>query len=130
MYMFCCKNVTICSANTTNTVIAYADDTVLVNSREKAEEVTRIFQTFEAISGAHVNYNKTMAINIRTILEPPWLQIKEQIKTLVIIFGADLKKAANSNCTSQLTNFGKWSSSTQAKISTYCNKLFCATLSF
>jgi hypothetical protein len=128
MYMFCCKNVTICSANTTNTVIAYADDTVLVNSREKAQEVTRIFQTFE-VQLEFAAFFKS-APKIRTILEPPWLQIKEQIKTLVIIFGADLKKAANSNCNSQLTNFGKWSSSTQAKISTYCKKLFCATLSF
>jgi hypothetical protein len=86
------------STNTTNTVIAYADDiTVLVNSREKAEEVRRIFQQFEAISGARVNYNKTMAIKIGIFQEPPWLQIKEQIKTLGIIFEADLKKTANSN---------------------------------
>jgi hypothetical protein len=89
--------VTLSSAHTTNTVIAYADDiTVLVNSREKAEEVRRIFQ-FEAISGARVNYNKIMAIKIGNIQEPSWLQIKEQIKTLGIIFEADLKKAANSN---------------------------------
>jgi hypothetical protein len=41
------------STNTTNTVIAYVDViTVPVNSREKAEEVRRIFQQFEAISGA------------------------------------------------------------------------------
>jgi hypothetical protein len=92
------SNVTLSSANTTNTVIAYADDiTVLVNSREKAEEVRSIFQQFEAVSGARVNYNKTMAIKIGTIQEPPWLQIKEQIKTLGIIFEANLKKAANSN---------------------------------
>jgi hypothetical protein len=43
-----------------------------------------------------VNYNKTMAIKIGTIQEPPCLQIKEQIKT-GIIFEAVLKKAANSN---------------------------------
>jgi hypothetical protein len=50
-----------------------------------------------AISGTRVNYNKTMAIKIGTTQEPPWLHIKEQIKTLGIIFEANLKKAANSN---------------------------------
>jgi hypothetical protein len=38
-----------------------------------------------------------MAIKIGTIQEPPWLQNKEQIQTLGIIFEANLKKAANSN---------------------------------
>jgi hypothetical protein len=54
------SNATLSSANTTNTVIAYADYiTVLINSREKAVEVRRVFQQFESISGARVNYNKT-----------------------------------------------------------------------
>jgi hypothetical protein len=38
-----------------------------------------------------------MAIKMGTIQVPPWFQIKEQIKTLGIIFEDDLKKAANSN---------------------------------
>jgi hypothetical protein len=61
------SNVTLCSADTTNTVIAYTDGImVLVNSREKAEEVRNFFQEFKAISGVLVNYNKTMAIKIGT----------------------------------------------------------------
>jgi hypothetical protein len=81
------SNVNLSSANTTNTVIAYSDDiTVLVNSQEKTEEVRRIFQQFKA-----------MTIKIGTFQVPPWFQIKEQIKTLGIIFEDDLKKAANSN---------------------------------
>jgi hypothetical protein len=92
------SNLTLSSVKTTNTVIAYSDDiTVLVNSREKAEEVRIIFQQFDAISGARVSYNKTMAIKKGTIQEPPWIQSKKQIKPLGIIFEAELKNAANSN---------------------------------
>jgi hypothetical protein len=70
-----------------------------------------------------------MAIKIGTIQEPLWLQIKEQIKTLGIIFEVNLKKQQTPIGTTQLPRFGKWSGSTQPEISTYCKKLFCATLS-
>jgi hypothetical protein len=52
-----------------------------VSSSTEAEQVKHIFQSFHEVSGAKLNYNKTMAIKIGNFTPPSWLQIKPEINS-------------------------------------------------
>jgi hypothetical protein len=70
----------ICTEST-DLCTAYADDvTMLVDSNRKLTEIQRIFTDFERISGARLNYNKTICIRIGNFHLPTYLYISKKIK--------------------------------------------------
>jgi hypothetical protein len=76
--------------NTSSTTLtAYADDIT--------EDVREIFPDFENASGAKLNINKTFGLQIGNFRPPDWLNVKELIKVLRILFETNLRQAATNN---------------------------------
>jgi hypothetical protein len=81
-----------------NTITAYADDiTIIITSSTEANQVKNIFQNFQEVSGAKLNYNKIMAIKFGNFTPLSWLQIKPERKILGKHFIENLQKVAISN---------------------------------
>jgi Reverse transcriptase (RNA-dependent DNA polymerase)/zinc-binding in reverse transcriptase len=87
----------ICNTHFT-TLTAYADDiTVIIDSNQKLDNIMQIFADFENASGARLNINKTFGLKIGNFRSPDWLNVKEQLKILGILFETNLRQAATNN---------------------------------
>lgn len=95
------KILQICD-NPHELVVAYADDiSVIVADDHKLDQIKQAFADFGLCSGAVLNTNKTVSINIgrqqggrRT---PSWLNVSDSVKILGISFFNSLKQTINFN---------------------------------
>uniref|UniRef100_A0AAG5DMJ3 Reverse transcriptase domain-containing protein n=1 Tax=Anopheles atroparvus TaxID=41427 RepID=A0AAG5DMJ3_ANOAO len=84
-------------------VVAYADDiSVVLSSAEKIERVRRIFDAFSICSGAKLNVQKTIALDIGMVtpknrITVPWLRTVERLRLLGILFSNNIRDAAGQN---------------------------------
>ena len=105
-------------------VIAYADDiTIICSSIQKIEMLREIFTSFELVSGAKLNWQKTKAIDIGHIegdpLIVPWLQTGNTIKVLGVIFTNSVRLMVKLNWEAVMNSFMQ-----QIR----CHSLRCLTL--
>jgi Reverse transcriptase (RNA-dependent DNA polymerase)/zinc-binding in reverse transcriptase len=79
-------------------VKAYADDiTVITDNEDKIERVKAVFDNFERVSAAKVNYNKTLSLTIGNFQHPQWSNQTTELKILGIYFQQNLHQAATRN---------------------------------
>lgn len=93
-------------------IVAYADDiTAICTSVEKIEQMRTTFNSFELVSGAKINWQKTKSLDVGYIegnpLRVDWLQTVNTLKILGIIFTNSIRLMTTLNWDSIVTKFSQ-----------------------
>lgn len=93
-------------------VVAYADDiSVIVSCVGKIEAMRDCFSRFERISGAKLNWRKTVSVDVGFIdnnpMPVPWLQTANQVKILGIVFANSIRLMAKLNWDALVSKFAQ-----------------------
>lgn len=93
-------------------LVAYADDiTVIASSLQKIVEMRQLFSRFEEISGAKINWQKTMSMDVGFIegnpLTIPWLQTVNKIKVLGVYYANSIRLMIKLNWDSLVSRFAQ-----------------------
>lgn len=91
---------------------SFADDvTVVVDCIEKVEQIKNIFYDFGLISGARLNLLKTECLIIGNgtdlLFQPDWLNVKQNIKILGVLFCNEFKEMIDKNWISVSSSLSK-----------------------
>lgn len=93
-------------------IVAYADDvSVVATSTEKIIALERLFFSFEQFSGAKLNREKTVSINVGLIdenaLQVPWLQTMDRVKVLGVTFVNSIRLMITLNWDDLINRFAR-----------------------
>lgn len=93
-------------------IVAYADDiTVLSTSIDRIERMRELFSRFERASGAKVNWEKTLSLDVGFIagnpLYLPWLRTENTVRVLGVIFANSIRLMVKLNWDAMLVKFSR-----------------------
>lgn len=94
-------------------LVAYADDVTLIStSPNKIERAKRLFDDFGECSGALLNLNKTVSLDVGLIRENdrltiPWLQTADKVKILGITYANSVRLMVKLNWDQMVAKFAQ-----------------------
>lgn len=93
-------------------IVAYADDiTVIVSSLQQIVDMRELFKRFEIISGAKINWQKTMSMDVGLVnrgqLDIPWLQTVDKLKILGVYYTNSIRSMIKLNWDSLVSRFAQ-----------------------